>query len=142
MFWKLTIGPPGLSLTVVGRGKLGLYSARGLLVAARISSLRISGSFINDRAKLSLDELEMIEALSATCECDDTYEATWLLRRSEDEEVRARTADRRSQMTAGSEEDLDAAIAACALTRANGFSSWKLAERKLLLSYPLPLASE
>lgn len=39
---KLTIGRPGLSLTIVGWGKLTLRSFRCLLVAARISSPRIS----------------------------------------------------------------------------------------------------
>jgi len=44
---KLTIGLPGLSLTAVGVGSLGLLSFRRMLVACRISSLLISNpSFI------------------------------------------------------------------------------------------------
>jgi len=39
---KLTIGLPGLSLTAVGVGSLGLLSFRRMLVACRISSLLIS----------------------------------------------------------------------------------------------------
>jgi len=39
---KLTIGLPGLSLTIVGRGRFGLLSLRCLLVAARMSSPLIS----------------------------------------------------------------------------------------------------
>lgn len=42
---KLTIGCPGRSLTAVGIGRLGLRSLRFMLVAARISSLRISSPF-------------------------------------------------------------------------------------------------
>ncbi len=39
---KLTIGRPGLSLTTVGVGSLGLRSFKRMLVACRISSLLIS----------------------------------------------------------------------------------------------------
>jgi hypothetical protein len=42
---KLTIGRPGLSLTAVGSGRLGLRSFKRILVAARISSLRTSMPF-------------------------------------------------------------------------------------------------
>ena len=49
--WKLTIGRPGLSLTSVGCGNLGLRSFLCLLVAALISSSRISSaSFVGVRA--------------------------------------------------------------------------------------------
>lgn len=40
--WKLTIGRPGLSLTIVGVGSRGLRSFNLMLVAARISSPLIS----------------------------------------------------------------------------------------------------
>jgi hypothetical protein len=43
---KLTIGRPGLSLTALGVGSLGLRSFRRMLVACRISSLRISRPFL------------------------------------------------------------------------------------------------
>lgn len=43
---KLTIGRPGLSLTAVGIGSLLLRSFNFMLVAARISSLRISRPFL------------------------------------------------------------------------------------------------
>ena len=44
---KLTIGRPGLSLTTVGVGSLGLRSFKRMLVACRISSLLISSpSFV------------------------------------------------------------------------------------------------
>lgn len=39
---KLTIGRPGFWLTAVGEGRFGLRSRKRLLVACRISSLRIS----------------------------------------------------------------------------------------------------
>jgi hypothetical protein len=42
---KLTIGRPGLSLTTVGIGNLGLRSLSLMLVAFRMSSPRISTSF-------------------------------------------------------------------------------------------------
>ena len=44
---KLTIGRPGLSLTTVGVGSLGLRSFRRMLVACRISSLLISSPSFN-----------------------------------------------------------------------------------------------
>src|ERR1700753_3152324 len=40
--WKLTIGLPGESLTMVGVGNLTLLSLSFMLVAARMSSPRIS----------------------------------------------------------------------------------------------------
>jgi hypothetical protein len=42
---KLTMGRPGLSLTAVGSGRLGLRSFNRMLVAARISWLRTSMPF-------------------------------------------------------------------------------------------------
>ena len=45
---KLTMGLPGRSLTAVGVGNFGLRSFNDLLVAARISSPRISISFVVD----------------------------------------------------------------------------------------------
>lgn len=42
---KLTIGLPGRSLTAVGVGRFGLRSFRFMVVAALISSLRISSPF-------------------------------------------------------------------------------------------------
>ena len=51
---KLTIGRPGRSLTTVGLGSLGLLSFNRMLVAARISSLRISIPFLVTNLSSSL----------------------------------------------------------------------------------------